>query len=242
MASSKKKPKRGPLSDEDNLINERMPWERHPEESQTAFQGFVLYRDQPNRRSARKVAEALGKSENLISGWCHRYKWQDRALAWDDEQDRIVRQAHLEQIRTSAKRHATMGSLMQSLAIKKLQQMNKDGTPRMLIRDAAQFAMIGIKLEREALELERMRQDRARMTREAEKAILQDEMQRRQRQKSGVPIDPAQKPWAVTVIGAEGRDVTQVIKEAVHEYFDKPMVQLDNDDTSMLGIEDEEDD
>lgn len=58
------------------------PWLRITGETDTAYDAFRVYlRRSP--RSQAKAAEELGKSVTVINRWAHRYRWVDRATAYD---------------------------------------------------------------------------------------------------------------------------------------------------------------
>lgn len=82
------------------------PWERQTEETAKPFEAFCVYRDLGPGRSLGQVAEKLGKSETLIARWSTAYEWVKRAVAWDSEQDRIVRKKQLDEIVKMRTRHA----------------------------------------------------------------------------------------------------------------------------------------
>lgn len=93
-------------------------WERQPKETPLAYEAFCIYRDLGPQRSMAKTAEILGKSQGTMEGWSAKYKWFDRAGAWDDEQDRVSRKAQLDEIIKMRKRHA-------QIAQKALDKVNK---------------------------------------------------------------------------------------------------------------------
>lgn len=74
-----------------------LPWERQPEESDQAWEAFVVYRDMLQvehdgvvigRRAFREVARRLGKSASLMDKWATRHKWRVRVEAYDADLDR----------------------------------------------------------------------------------------------------------------------------------------------------------
>lgn len=79
-------------------------WERQPDESTEAFEGFVIYRDR--ERSIRKAANLAGKSATLFGRWSGRHRWVSRAAAWDREQDRVRREGELKARAELGERHA----------------------------------------------------------------------------------------------------------------------------------------
>lgn len=106
------------------------PWERDKEAGETAaaFAAFVTYRDLPPRsRSLRKAAAAhyhddpeagVGRAKVVqFEKWSAEYDWQVRVEAWDDERDRVRRQAHLRAVEDMAERHARDAAAAQNLAL-----------------------------------------------------------------------------------------------------------------------------
>lgn len=102
------------------------PWERRENESSKAYDAFAKYRDMTKPRSIRKVAQELSKSGSLISRWSSEHEWVKRVDAWDAEQDRIARQAQLEEIKKMRKRHADLATAMLVKAAKALQRIPDD--------------------------------------------------------------------------------------------------------------------
>ena len=82
------------------------PWERQPGESHEAFEAFQTYRDMGPARSLAKVGEKLGKSTALMERWSSRHGWVERVAAWEAEEDRHRREAHLQEIEEMSKRQA----------------------------------------------------------------------------------------------------------------------------------------
>lgn len=102
------------------------PWERQESESTKAYEAFSIYRDMGIQRSLSKVAEKLQKSFTLIGRWSRTYDWVNRAGKWDDEQNRIAREAQLEEIKKMRKRHADLASAMLIKAAAALKQIPMD--------------------------------------------------------------------------------------------------------------------
>jgi hypothetical protein len=117
------------------------PWERWPGESDAAFSAFVLFRDLGPQRSldgastlyhARNQPAPLpppGTTKNKkcsgqIRSWAKRWDWRARAAAWDAEQDRLVRQAQLQEILDMRKRHAQEAMLLQQVATQRLRALD----------------------------------------------------------------------------------------------------------------------
>lgn len=62
-------------------------WERMERESAKAFAAFCQFRDLGPDRTLRKVAEMLGKSEQLMQRWSKKFNWHNRALDFDEHSD-----------------------------------------------------------------------------------------------------------------------------------------------------------
>ncbi len=93
------------------------PWERQERETPKSFAAFCVYRDMgPQERTLTKTADVVGKSTSLMDTWSQKYGWVDRAAAWDDEQDRIKREAdqkaQIEAIKEMRKRHTKVAVKM----------------------------------------------------------------------------------------------------------------------------------
>lgn len=64
-------------------LPDESPWERLPEETNSAYEAFSVYLMMPGKRSAKLVAQQLGKNPKYIGTFCTTYRWVERADAWD---------------------------------------------------------------------------------------------------------------------------------------------------------------
>ena len=120
------------------------PWERQQGESAKAFEAFAIYRDMP-QRSIREVARQLGKSNTIIARWSSNHEWQKRVAAWDGEQDRIAREAQIQEIKKMRKRHADLATAMLVKASKALKKIPEDDIKA---SDVSRMVETAAKLER----------------------------------------------------------------------------------------------
>lgn len=120
------------------------PWERQKGENTKRYEAFCIYRDM-HPRSLYKVAEQLAKSRTLITRWSAQDHWVDRAAAWDDEQDKIARQAQIDEIKKMRKRHADLATAMLVKAAKALQRIPED---EIKAGDVSRMVETASKLER----------------------------------------------------------------------------------------------
>lgn len=68
-------------------LQTKKPWERWPDETDTAYHRFSLYLNLGADRTQRAVRERLGKSkvyEHQLQKWSSKYSWVDRAAAYDE--------------------------------------------------------------------------------------------------------------------------------------------------------------
>ena len=134
------------------------PWERQPGEPARAYAAFTIYRDlPPAERSIRAVAERLGghrsekgrRSTRPLERWSTRWRWVERAAAFDAELDRRRREAMLKEARETQERHLRMARAMLTIVARRLQQIDPaELTPK----DAARWVQVAAELERLALE------------------------------------------------------------------------------------------
>jgi hypothetical protein len=138
---------------EDIRLND--PWERQPGETAKAFKAFCVYRDMGLDRTLTAAWRLMAVNSRRKRGanravqeWYQKNRWKERARAWDNEQDRLLRSSKLHEIKDMGKRHAQQGKAMQIKGIAKLQKIkDNDLTPS----QALDYILEGTKLERLAV-------------------------------------------------------------------------------------------
>lgn len=135
----------------------RAPWERQKGEPPKAAEAFRIYRDLGPRRSLTKVRETLGVSSTMVERWSRKHRWVSRAEAWDDEQDRIGREATLAEVEAMHKRHANLAVSMLNKVAARLIGDPESPLPvkpldpnKLNARDLGYLADVAVKLERTA--------------------------------------------------------------------------------------------
>lgn len=116
--------------------NTPKPWERQPDETPKAYEAFCIYRDlkdirdPESKRSLDLVVQEMGKSRTLFERWSSKYEWVKRVTAYDDEQERLVREEEEKQrikdIREMRKRHAKIANSMMLKAARALDNIPED--------------------------------------------------------------------------------------------------------------------
>lgn len=121
------------------------PWERQKGETSRAYEAFAAYRDLGPNRSQSKTSKKLGKNSRTIADWSTKYDWVKRAAAWDAEQDRLARQAQIDEIKKMRKRHTDLASAMLVKAARALQRIPED---EIKAADVSRMVETASKLER----------------------------------------------------------------------------------------------
>lgn len=89
-------------------------WERRPDESLEQWHAFIHYRDsQP--RSVTISARYVGRTPRMLSHWAATLGWRERARAWDNELDRVVRDRQTDDVLKMRRNHAAMAVGMQGV-------------------------------------------------------------------------------------------------------------------------------
>lgn len=124
-------------------------WERKKGESSEAYAAFKIYYQLGAKRSCTKVVQKLNKSRALITGWCGKWNWVERARAYDNE---LARQEFAEAcnaIKKMNEQQAQIGLLIQKKALEALKEMkSKELYPKLLL----QYLVQGAGLERKSRE------------------------------------------------------------------------------------------
>ncbi len=138
-----------------------MPWDPLPGESAKAYAAFCLYRDRGPRRTldeaSRRYHAPPGQVDNptasarpsrasgTLRAWAERWQWSARALAWDQELERVKSMAQREAVQEMAERHAKEAMMLQSKAVERLRQLRPE---ELKPRDTLSFLIEAAKLER----------------------------------------------------------------------------------------------
>ena len=120
-------------------------WERQPGETVQAFEACDLYCKSGDERSIRKVAQKLGKSQQLLSRWSSKWNWQSRSRDYDNEIKRKEVQAQKKAYQAMQQRQIGMAVQLQKKAFEALKDLPVESlTPK----DIKEFMKLGTELER----------------------------------------------------------------------------------------------
>lgn len=127
-----------------------LPWDRQPQEPETAYAYFAVYRDLGRTRTVAKVSDEVHKSRDYTHKIATAWRWVQRAQAFDREQDRMYAEALAERRREMAERHARLASALQSKVVTRLQSLD---AAKLTPADIARWLEVTTRLERLALGL-----------------------------------------------------------------------------------------
>lgn len=160
-ARGKAEPKAGGRKPRGARPREPRPWERQAEETLSAFEAFVIFRDMPTR-SAAGVAVILGRNERSVKKQAVEHNWDGRALAWDNELDRRIQSAEVQALQEMRRRQIQVAVGMQTAAALELQALVRQveqreanakaagvtRAPLLGVRELVRLIEAGAKLER----------------------------------------------------------------------------------------------
>lgn len=89
-----------------------LEWECQENETPKAYEAFCSYRNMGPDRSIVKIGQKLGKNKATLEKWSRQHNWVKRAAAWDLEQDRVVRESQIEEIKKMRQRHTQLAMKM----------------------------------------------------------------------------------------------------------------------------------
>ena len=127
-----------------------MPWEQQPDESDEAYQAFIIFRDAGKNRSVDFVAKSRNCNQSLIYRWRMKFNWHERARLWDRELDNDYRQGLANEKIKASKETIELGRAIRGKAAEALNKLIDD---KIIIdkKEIPTWAELGVRLERLAL-------------------------------------------------------------------------------------------
>jgi hypothetical protein len=130
------------------------PWDQQPHESNTAYQRFRAYLDQPpSERSARKVAERFQKSVQVTNRQRRAHLWDYRAAAFDAD---FARRHHLaieEKAVKLANGQIDVARAMLSVVASSVGAVGKGEDPKLKPTDVPRWVSASVQLGKAAREV-----------------------------------------------------------------------------------------
>lgn len=136
-----------------SFINE---WERQPGEPKRAFTAFTYFRDDGDERSVTAVRDRSGGaySHAKLMEWATRWRWIERADAYDRWIDRKRQKAYIEEVEAQARRQVELGQRLQGVGEEWVGEVLADEKGRrenLTATTALRFIDKGVHLERQGL-------------------------------------------------------------------------------------------
>src|SRR6516165_7624450 len=132
------------------------PWERQPGEPNRWFSRFECYRLAGPGRSlqgavnAEKAQEGKKRHVNIPGAWSRaaiRWRWRQRAEAWDEHERQKARETHAREIAEMNARHIQEAKALQAKAIERLKSLELTDVSA---SDTVRYLTEATKLERTA--------------------------------------------------------------------------------------------
>jgi len=131
----------------------RQLWDRLPGESQKAFGAFVKFRD-ANERHVTEVARELTCSKQNVWKWSVRWRWEERAGAFDIHQDQLHQRQMARDRMEMNRRHVKLGVVLQSIGAHALAELQQRVEQKLALNlsatEAKELIETGAKIERAA--------------------------------------------------------------------------------------------
>lgn len=103
-----------------SAIEVAQPWERLSGETEPAWQAFCTFRDVGPGRTLAGVAAELSKSRQLVARWAGRWRWRERAAAFDSAGVRAAVEAKGGAQREAIEEHRRAARHLRAMAEKML--------------------------------------------------------------------------------------------------------------------------
>lgn len=130
-------------------------WDRVQGESSKSFEKFCYYRDLGSERTQKAIAEHFGTTLRNINLLAQKWGWVKRAEGWDDHQDLLAQQQRTDEIQKVRERHIMLGSRMQIMGAKRLDNLMDVETGEiddaLTPSTAVRMQVEGARMEREAI-------------------------------------------------------------------------------------------
>lgn len=135
------------------LAGDRDPWDQQPGESAQQHSRFRAYLELGRLRTLKQTRETLNAlgvkvSQGQLYNVSWRYRWAERAQAWDADQDRHHREQLMAARRDMITRHQRVAQGLTGKAIQRLTQLaSEDLTPL----DVVRMLRLAVQIEHKAI-------------------------------------------------------------------------------------------
>jgi hypothetical protein len=152
VTQKKTKKKRTRRNKIDVIPEPLYPWERQPNEDEQSFAAFIAYIKDGSDRTKRAVANRLGRPYDEVAKIGAMFDWDNRAKAWDineDRKDRKSRQVAVKEMHDRHARNAMVGVAAAMATLAKYIKTPDNPNPMVMHeRDAIRLFDVSAKIER----------------------------------------------------------------------------------------------
>lgn len=107
---------------------ERLEWERQPGETEAPWAAFVIFRDLTSSRTIQRAAEITAETRRGTADsvrtqftiWAKKYRWRERAEAYDIYLDRRRREARETEMEAIDRRQMQEGQTLQTAGMRRI--------------------------------------------------------------------------------------------------------------------------
>jgi hypothetical protein len=128
-------------------------WERQSTDTEKAFEAFETYLRMGTARSLVKVAERCGKHPSLMERWSKRDRWQERAVAYDRHEARIVNEQIFLGTAEMRKRMVNQALGMQARAQQRIIKMSDEEIAELKPTEILGLMRVAADMERKARDI-----------------------------------------------------------------------------------------
>jgi hypothetical protein len=104
----------------------RDPWDRQPDESQKMYDQFVVFRDLGRARHWKKLADRFNITTKTAASNCAKYRWSERASAYDAYMDQQWVAVMAENSRRNARDHIRVARTLLTKLEERLTTLDPD--------------------------------------------------------------------------------------------------------------------
>lgn len=128
-----------------NFTIGRPIWDQQHNEPGKYYSLFQLFRDLGPERTQSAVAREAGKDRNHINDIAKRWRWEERATAWDAHLVELRNKEIEDAAKSMGRRQAKLGMMLQDRAVDALALVDLSEPS---VKDVVQLAEAGVKIER----------------------------------------------------------------------------------------------
>lgn len=105
------------------MAGRRKPWDRQDDETEEAFQAFVIYRDMGPDRTLHSAGLEADYCRGQMAEFSRKYGWVVRVRAWSRRKDQAKTRATLDELERMHRRHVRLSLALQDVTAIELERL-----------------------------------------------------------------------------------------------------------------------